>query len=104
MSSGLAKVTYQGFRIGEGWEVVVRRPGQRLRLLDPPRDTGDWALSILTDYLGDEGSAKELQNDFASLTLRRFTGDWELCEGEIDSALMEVQLLRLRWRAVMARS
>ena len=60
---------------GEGWEVVVERLGQPLRLLDLPLRQGEWALRILTDYLGDEGRAADLHNDFAALTIRRFTAD-----------------------------
>ena len=103
MGLSLAKVTYQGFRTREGWEVVVKRPGQSLRLLDLPQRSGEWALRILTDYLGDEGRAADLHNDFAALTIRRFTADWELSESHIDSALMEVEILRARWRIALAR-
>jgi hypothetical protein len=97
------EVTYKGYRNGEGWELVVKRPGQPLRLLDLPQRKGEWALSILTDYLGDKGRAADLHNDFAALTIRRFTADWELSESDIDSALMEVEIVRLRWRIALAR-
>jgi uncharacterized protein DUF6166 len=98
-----AGVTYRGYWTGEGWEVVVKRPGQRLRLLDLPRRKGEWALSILTDYLGDEDRAADLHHDFAALTIRRFTGDWELSASDIDNALGEVEIFRARLRIVLAR-
>jgi len=94
---------YKGYWTGEGWEVVVKRPNQPLRLLDLPPRKGEWALSILTDYLGDEGRAASLHNDFAALTIRRFTQDWELSESDIERTLMEVEILRLRWRIALAR-
>jgi hypothetical protein len=103
MGLSRAKVIYQGFRTREGWEVVVKRPGQPLRLLDLPRHKGEWALSILTDYLGDERPAEDLHNDFAALTIRRFTENWELSESDIDNALMEVEILRARFRIALAR-
>ena len=53
----------------------MERLGQPLRLLDLPLRQGEWALRILTDYLGDEGRAADLHNDFAALTIRRFTAD-----------------------------
>ncbi len=96
------KVTYQGFRTSAGWEVVVRRPGRRLRLLDLPPD-GKWAFSVLRDYLGDENRAGDLHQDFAALTIRRFTDDWEMIESEIETALTEVEILRLRWRLTLAK-
>jgi hypothetical protein len=102
MGLNLAKVTYQGFRTSEGWEVVVKRPGQRLRLLELPSN-GKWAFSILKDYLGDEYRAADLHNDFAALTIRRFTEDWEMSESEIEQVLAEVEILRLRWRVVLAK-
>ncbi len=103
MGGNRAEVTYKGYRTGDGWELVVKRPGQPLRLLDLPQRKGEWALSILTDYLGDQCRAAELHNDFAALTIRRFTADWELSESDIDSALMEVEIVRLRWRIALAR-
>jgi len=103
MDENLPEITYRGYWIGDGWEVIVKKPGQPLRPLDLPRRKGDWALSILTNYLGDEARAAELHHDFAALTLRRFTGDWELSEGDIDSALMEVDMLRTRWSLALAR-
>jgi hypothetical protein len=103
MDSNLREVTYKGYRIGEGWEVVVKRPGHRLRLLELPLRKGESALRILTDYLGDEGRAADLHNDFAALTIRRMTGDWELNESDIDKALMEIELLRARLRIALAR-
>jgi hypothetical protein len=103
MGWNLPKVTYKGYRTSEGWEVVMKKPGQPLRLLDLPPRKEDWALSILTDYLGDEDRAADLYNDFAALTIRRFTADWELNESDIDNALMEVEILRARWRIALAR-
>ena len=97
------KVTYNGYWMGEGWEVVVKRQGQRLRMLDLPKRKGEWALSILTDYLGDEGHAADLHHDFAALTIRRFTDHWELSEGDIEKALMDVEILRARYRIALAR-
>jgi hypothetical protein len=97
------KVTYQGFRIGEGWEVIVKRLGQPTRPLELPRRKGDWAVSILTDYLGDEDRAANLHQDFAALTIRRFTGDWELTDRDIEDTLMEIEILRARWRLALAR-
>jgi hypothetical protein len=83
--------------------VIVKRSGQPLRPLDLPRRKGEWALSILTDYLGDEDRAADVHHDFAALTIRRFTGDWELSESDIENALMEVEILRARWRFALAR-
>jgi hypothetical protein len=103
MGVSLGKVSYQGFRIGEKWEVVVKRPGQPLRMVDLPRRESQWALSILTDYFGDGVRASDLYQDFAALTLRRFTEDWEMSESDIENALNEIEILRLRWRAVLAR-
>lgn len=97
------KVTYKGFWAGEGWEVIVKRSGQPLRPLDLPRRKGEWSLSILTDYLGDEDRAADLAYDFGALTIRRFTGNWELSESDIDNTLMEVEILRARWRLALAR-
>ncbi len=96
-------VTYEGYRAGEGWEVVVKRPGRPLRLLDLPERKGEWALNLLKDYLGDEGRAADLQHEFAALTIRRFTTDWELSESDIEKALMEVEILRARLRIALAR-
>jgi hypothetical protein len=96
-------VTYKGYRTGEGWEVAVKRPGQPLRLLDLPLRKGEWALNILTDYLGDEGRAANLYNDFAALAIGRFTADWELSETDIDNAITEVEILRARLRIALAR-
>ena len=83
--------------------MVVKRPGQPLRLLDLPRREGQWALNILMDYLGDEGRAGDLHQDFAALTIRRFTEDWEMSESDIENTLMEVEILRARWRLALAR-
>jgi hypothetical protein len=103
MDWNVPKVTYKGYRTPEGWEVAVKRRGQPLRLLDLPRRAGEWALSILSDYLGDESRAAELQSDFAALTIRRFTADWELSESDIDNTLTEVEILRARLRIALAR-
>ncbi len=97
------KVTYRGYRVAEGWEVVVKRPDQPVRPLDLPRRKGEWAHSILQDYLGDENRAADLHHDFGALTIRRFTENWELNESDIEDALMEVELLRARWRVALAR-
>jgi hypothetical protein len=102
-SENVRKITYKGYRTSAGWEVVVERRGQRLRLLDLPPRKEEWALSILRDYLGNESRAADLHSDFAALTIRRFTSDWELGETEIDNALMEVEILRARWLIAMAR-
>jgi hypothetical protein len=103
MGGNVPKVTYKGYSTGEGWEVAVKRPGQPLRLLDLPLCAGEWALSILSDYLGDESRAKGLHNDFAALTIRRFTADWELSESDIDNTITEVEILRARLRIALAR-
>ena len=103
MGLNLSGVMYKGYWTGEGWEVIVKRPGQPFRPLDLPRRKGQWALSILTDCLGDQGRAADLHNDFAALTLRRFTEDWELSESDIEKALNEVEILRARWRIALAR-
>jgi hypothetical protein len=58
---------------------------------------------MLTDYLGDEGRAEDLHHDFAALTIRRFTEDWELSESDVENALMEVEILRARFRIALAR-
>ena len=104
MGSNQIKVTYRGYWTEAGWEVVVERLGQRPRMLDLPKRKGEWALSILRNYLGDEGRAADLHNDFAALTIRRFTTDWELSETDIDNALIEVEILRARWRIALARA
>ena len=103
MDRNLTKVTYRGYRTGLGWEVVVQRPGQGLRLLELPRTKRGWARIILTDYLKDEGRAADLHEDFDALTIGRYTEDWELSEKDIDLALMEVEILRARWRTVLLR-
>ena len=102
-SENLPKVTYKGYRTGEGWEVIVKRPGQPLRPLDLPPRKGEWAVSILANYLEDRGRAEDLHNDFAALTIRRFTADWELSESDIDNVLREVEILRARLRIALAR-
>jgi hypothetical protein len=103
MACSLAKVTYRGFRAGEGWEVAVKRPGQPLRLLDLPQRRGEWALRILTNYLGDEDRAADLHQDFAALSIRRFTEDWEMSESDIEKTLVEVETVRARWHLALAR-
>jgi hypothetical protein len=99
----LPGVTYKGYATSNGWEVIVKRPGQPLRPLDLPRRKGEWALSILTDYLRDQGRAADLHNDFDALTIRRFTADWELSESDIEKVLGEVEILRARLRIAFAR-
>ena len=74
-----------------------------LHLLDLPVRKGEWALCILTDYFGDEARATDLHNDFAALTVRRFTQDWVLSESDVDQALAEVEVLRERLRIALAR-
>jgi hypothetical protein len=103
MERNLTKVTYKGYRTGLGWEVVVQRPGQRLRLLQLPRSIGGWARAILTDYLEDESRVADLHEGFDALTVRRFTDDWELSENDIENSLMQVEILRARWRAALMR-
>jgi hypothetical protein len=96
-------VIYKGFRTGDGWEVAVARPGHPVRLLERPRRPEEWSLKILRDYLGDSARARDLYQDFASLTINRFTKDWELSGPEIDNAIMEVEILRARWRMLLTR-
>src|SRR5271169_6025868 len=96
-------ITYQGYRVGQGWEIVVKRPGQPLRLLDLPLRKAEWALNMLSDYLGDEGRAADLHRDFAALTIRRFTGDWELSESDMENTLGEIEILRARLHIALAR-
>lgn len=103
MGWSLPGVSYKGYWTPRGWEVVVRRPGQRLRLLDMPRHKEEWARNVLTDYLEDADRAAELHVDFAALTIRRFIGDWELSAGDIEDVLLEVETLRARWRMALAR-
>jgi hypothetical protein len=103
MNWDLPGLTYKGYWTGEGWEVIVKRPGQPMRPLDLPPRKGEWAFSILTNYLGDERRAAELHNDFAALTIRRFTADWELSENDIENILGEVEVLRARLRIALAR-
>jgi hypothetical protein len=103
MNHNLTRITYQGFRTGDGWEVAVARPGQPLRLLDLPRRQGELALVLLTDYLGDQTRAADLYQDFASLTIDRFTVDWELSGSDIENAIMDVEILRARWRMAITR-
>jgi hypothetical protein len=103
MDWNLAKVTYKGFRTSAGWEVVVKRAGQRLRLLELPRNKSEWARSILADYLNDERRVADLHEDFAALTIRRLAEDWELSASDIENSLMEVEILRARWRAALLR-
>jgi len=103
MGGVLSRVTYKGYWTGDGWEVVVKRPSKALRLLDLPARKGQWALSILTDYLDDQDRAANLHDDFAALTIRRFTEDWELSENDIQNVLNEVEILRARLRIALAR-
>jgi len=53
--------------------------------------------------MGDAGRAADLHHDFAALTIRRFTGDWELSESDMDKALGEIEILRARLRIALAR-
>jgi hypothetical protein len=103
MGSNVRRITYKGYRTATGLEVVVHRPGQRLRLLYLPRRPDEWGLRILTDYLGDEDRAANLHHDFDALTIRRFTTDWELSESDMENVLVEVEILRARWRIALAR-
>jgi hypothetical protein len=103
MDLSRSRVTYKGFRTGDSWEVAVARPGQPVRLLDRPRRPQEWALSILRDYLRNPARAEDLYQDFASVTINRFTKDWELSGPEIDNAIIEVEMLRARWRMLLAR-
>ncbi len=103
MERTLPKVTYQGYRIGEGWEAVVERPGQQLRLLDVPQRKGEWAMNLLTDYLGDERRAADLHLRFRRAyhpPIHRRLGTERK---DIDEALTEVEILRARWRIALAR-
>jgi hypothetical protein len=74
-----------------------------LRLLDLPCRQGELALILLTDYLGDQARAADLHQEFASLTIDRFTEDWELSASDIENAIMEVEILRARWRIALMR-
>jgi hypothetical protein len=96
-------ITFKGYWTGDGWEVVVKRAGQRVRLLDLPRGKSYWALHMLADYLGDEDRAADLHKDFAALNVRRFNGDWELNESDIEDALLEVETLRAQFRIAFTR-
>jgi hypothetical protein len=103
MDQSRSRVTYKGFRTGDSWEVAVSRSGHPVRLLDRPSRPEEWALSILKDYLGDSLRAEDLYREFASLTINRFTKDWQLSGPEIDNAIIEVEMLRARWRMLLAR-
>jgi hypothetical protein len=98
-----SEVTYNGCLTGDGWEIVVKRPGQPLRLLDLHRRARESALSLLSDYLADERRAADLSSDFAALTIRRFTKDWELSGRDIENVLTEIEILRARLRIALAR-
>jgi hypothetical protein len=78
MGWNVPRVTYKGYRTGE-------------------------SRSVVADYLGDESRAADLHNDFAALTIRRFTADWKLSASNIDKALTEVETLRARLRIALAR-
>lgn len=104
MAAKVGRVTYRGYRVGERWEVVVKRLGEPSRPLDLPVHPGEWALRILTDYLGDERRAEELHAGVAALTIHRFTEDWQLSDSDIDDAIRDVELLNLQWRATLARN
>jgi hypothetical protein len=103
MDKRLNRTRYKGFRTAGGWEIVVEKPGQPVRLLDVPQRGGEWALSILSDYLGNEDRARDLHEEFGALTIRRFTKDWELSGNDIEDALLEVEILRARWRIALMR-
>jgi len=103
MEWNLPRVTYKGYWTGDGWEVIVKKPGQPMRPLNLPPRKGQWAMSILTDYLDDQGRAADLHHDFAALTIHRFTTDWELGESDIERVLGEVEILRARLRIALAR-
>jgi hypothetical protein len=103
MDLNLPGVTYKGYWTGEGWEVIVKRRGQPMRPLQLPPRRGEWAWSILRDYLNDQGRAADLHNDFAALTIRRFTADWEMSESDIEKSLGEVEILRARLLISLAR-
>ena len=103
LNGNLSRVTYKGFRTRDGWEVCAARAGRSLRLLDRPGRQDEWSLSILTDYLGDPARALDLYQEFASLTINRFTNDWELSGSDIDNVLMELEILRGRWRVALMR-
>ena len=53
--------------------------------------------------IGDEDRAADLHKDFAALTVRRFSEDWELNESDIEDALMEVEMLRAQFRIAFTR-
>ena len=91
----------RGFGLGYGGR--DKRIADLLRLLDLPQRQEEWALRILTDYLGDATRAMDLYQDFAALTIKRFTEDWEMSASEIDDALLEVEVLRARWRIAVMR-
>jgi hypothetical protein len=57
----------------------------------------------LSDCLGDEARAEDLYKDFASLTIDRYTEDWELSGNDIENVITEVEILRARWRRVLMR-
>ncbi len=68
-----------------------------------PAGRANCALILLTDYLGDPARAEDLHQEFASLTIDRFTEDWELSASDIENAIMEVEILRARWRIALMR-
>ena len=103
MNQPCTSTNYKGFRVTAGWEVVVARPGQPLRLLDLPQRPGDLALNILTDYLGDQTRAADLCEDFSALTIGQFTEDWVLDASDIENAITEVESLRAKWRRALMR-
>jgi Family of unknown function (DUF6166) len=103
MTADPTGLKYQGFRTADGWEVVVRRPGEPARLLELPRRRGEWALRILTDYFGDEVRAATLHQEFAALTIDRFTEDWVLTASDLENTLMEIEILRARFRMALMR-
>lgn len=103
MEHSRTNVTYQGFRVAAGWEVVVARSGQPLRLLDLPVPPETWSLRILTDYLADPARAADLSEDFSALTVGQFTEDWTLTASNIEAAISEIELLRAKCRMALMR-
>jgi hypothetical protein len=45
----------------------------------------------------------DLYQDFAALTIHRLAQDWELSRNDIDSTLMELEILRASWRTSLTR-
>ncbi len=82
-----SEVTYNGYFTARGWEIVVKETRSTVtsaRLA--PAHQGIGSLSLLSDYLADESRAADLSSDFAALTIRRFTKDWELSGRDIETS------------------